>query len=277
MDIISYAKACKAGGGGDKYQEKLVSGQNIKTVNGQDILGAGNLAVTTYQPFNTNWTTDSTIDAFCASVDADASAVEGMAYLGELTCSDLPFVGNADTVVEIMSGSGTSGKAIHVTITSGDIAPHRWDYTYWSNGQKTSGWVAAAQVEANPTMAGDEGALSGIEINGTKYTVGGHLYAHHLTLKQPGTNTTLIYAIIYNTNTTNFSVSSLYSYMIANGFNSVDHGYQVNGQYNSGSGYVAVESIYANNQQDMFGIWGTGVSTSSTTLRLEHENVIQIL
>lgn len=184
MDIISYAKACKAGGGGDKYQEKLVSGQNIKTVNGQDILGAGNLAITTYQSFNTNWTTSDTIDAFCANVDADASAVEGMAYLGELTCSDLPFAGNADTVVEVMSGSGTSGKAIHITITSGDIVPHRWDYTYWNNGQKTSGWVAAAQVEANPTMTGTEDVLSGIEINGTKYTVGSNkkYYKHSIKL-----------------------------------------------------------------------------------------------
>ena len=94
-----------------------------------------------YQPFGASWVTNSTTKAFCDSVNADSTAIEGMAYLGELTCSDLPFNGNADTVAEIMQGSGTSNKVIHLIITSGNVAPYRWEYTYWNNGSNVSGWI----------------------------------------------------------------------------------------------------------------------------------------
>lgn len=124
-------------------QDTLVSGTNIKTINGNSILGDGNLSINTYQPFPNTWTTDSTIIAFCNSVNADTSAVEGMAYLGELYCSDLPFNGNADAVVEIIAGSGSHNKVIHITITSGNVAPYRWEYTYWNDGSSTTnGWIA---------------------------------------------------------------------------------------------------------------------------------------
>lgn len=124
-------------------QDTLVSGTNIKTINGNSILGEGNLAINTYQPFPNTWTTDSTIIAFCSDVNADTSAVEGMAYLGELYCSDLPFDGNADAVVEIIAGSGNHNKVIHITITSGNVAPYRWEYTYWNDGSSTTnGWIA---------------------------------------------------------------------------------------------------------------------------------------
>ena len=124
-------------------QDTLVSGTNIKTINGNSILGEGNLSINTYQPFPNMWTTDSTTVAFCSDVNADTSAVEGMAYLGELYCSDLPFNGNADAVVEIISGSGSHNKVIHITITSGNVAPYRWEYTYWNDGSSTTnGWIA---------------------------------------------------------------------------------------------------------------------------------------
>lgn len=97
--------------------------------------------VVTNHPFNPNWVTNGTIAQFCASVDADADATAGMSYLGELTCSDLPFSGNADAVVEIIDGSGTSGKVIHVRLTSGNVAPYRWEYTYWNSGANVSGWI----------------------------------------------------------------------------------------------------------------------------------------
>lgn len=98
-------------------------------------------ASTTYSPFPSTWVTNTTIAAFCASVDATESAIEGMAYLGELTCSDLPINGNLDTVVEIMSGTTIGNKAIHVICSSGTNAPYRWEYTYWNNGLSISGWI----------------------------------------------------------------------------------------------------------------------------------------
>lgn len=122
---------------------------NLKTVNGNSLKGTGNVAIATYQPFPSSWSsaTSGTIASFCAVVNADSSAVKGMAYLGELRCSDLPSPSlvNVESVVEIVDGTGTSGKTIHVTVTSGDIAPYRWEYTYWNNGGRTSGWVAFQQ------------------------------------------------------------------------------------------------------------------------------------
>ena len=94
-----------------------------------------------HETFPSSWNTSETTAQFCASVDADPTAVAGMSYLGELTCSDLPFNGNADAVVEIVEGSGTSGKVIHIIITSGNIAPYRWEYTYWNSGTNVSGWI----------------------------------------------------------------------------------------------------------------------------------------
>ena len=97
----------------------------------------------TYHTFNPNWTTDSTTAAFLQDVYADTSAVPGMAYLGELTCSDLPTgLNNVEAVVEIMP-SNVSTKAIHVILTSGNLAPYRWELTYWVVGstENTSGWI----------------------------------------------------------------------------------------------------------------------------------------
>jgi len=131
----------------------------------------GNL--TTFKVFNPDWVTDSTTAAFCASVNSDPEAVAGIAFLGELTCSDLPFNGNADAVVEIIDGTGTSGKVIHIVITSGNISPYRWEYTYWNDGLNVSGWIAYATtdiVKANPSPAGST-SLTGIEIAGVKYII----------------------------------------------------------------------------------------------------------
>ena len=124
--------------------------------------------------FNPSWTTNSTIADFCADVNADSDAVAGMLYLGELTCSDLPFVGNADAVVEIVDGTGTSGKVIHIGITSGNVSPYRWEYTYWNNGSNVSGWISfmpSGSVEANPTLAGTEAELTGLQVGNTKYKI----------------------------------------------------------------------------------------------------------
>ena len=122
-------------------QDTLVSGTNIRTINGNDILGAGDVAINTYQPFPNTWTTNSTTIAFCSDVYEDTSAVGGMAYLGGLNCSDLPFNGNGDAIVEIMEG--TAGKVVHIILSSGTDYPYHWEYTYWrtSGTAHHKGWI----------------------------------------------------------------------------------------------------------------------------------------
>lgn len=124
----------------EEYQKKLVSGVNIKTINGESILGSGNLSVNTYQSFNSSWITNTTFTDFMSSVNSDTSATTGMAYLGELTCSGLPLSGNVEAVIEIQNGPNNY-KTIHTVITSGTDAPYRWEYTYWNNGSSVSGWI----------------------------------------------------------------------------------------------------------------------------------------
>ena len=133
-----------------RYQPLLVSGTNIKTINGNSILGSGDMIIATNQEFPSSWPVSSstTTKAFCDVVNADSTAVEGMSYLGEVLWSDLPFNGNAEVVVQVMNGTGTSNKVIHLILTSGNVAPYRWEYTYWNNGSNVSGWIAYATAES---------------------------------------------------------------------------------------------------------------------------------
>ena len=185
------------------YQEKLVSGTNIKTINGSTLLGSGDLVVSTNRAFPSGWPTSNsyTTKQFCDIVNADVNAVQGLSYLGEVRWSDLPSTMiNGEVIVEIMSGTGSSNKVILLTITSGNLSPYMWKYTYWNNGSSLSGWIgfqpelvsgtniktinntsilgsgdisisSGTQVIANPTLAGTESDLTGLEVDGTKYKV----------------------------------------------------------------------------------------------------------
>lgn len=97
-----------------------------------------------YAPFPPEWpvSAETTTAEFCAMVNVDPSATVGKAYLGEARWSDLPAnMINAEVVVEILDGSETGNKVIHLICTSGNQAPYRWEYTYWNDGSSTSGWI----------------------------------------------------------------------------------------------------------------------------------------
>ena len=170
----------------EDYQRKLVSGVNIKTINGQSVLGAGNLAITTYQAFNPSWTTNTTFAAFMTSVNSDSTAVAGMAYLGELTCSGLPMSGNVEAIVEIQNGPNNA-KTIHTTITSGTDSPYHWEYTYWNNGSSVSGWISF-----QPKLTAGEG------INITNDTISVNI-TPSITWYTGNTGTTITIAGVSNT------------------------------------------------------------------------------
>ena len=129
-------------------QETLVSGTNIKTIDGNSVLGSGDLELSTYLAYPAGWTTNSTTKAFCDSISADTTATVGKAYLGEVTINDLPVsIANGEIVVEIMSGTTAQDKVIVLTLTSGNTAPYMWKYTYWNGGTNTSGWKTWATSE----------------------------------------------------------------------------------------------------------------------------------
>lgn len=122
-------------------QATLVSGTNIKSVNGESLLGSGNLEVSGFLPYPSGWTTNSTTKAFCDAVAADSSATVGKAYLGEVTFSDLPAsMANAEVNVYINSGTTAANKVIVLELSSGNVAPYKWMYVYWNGGTNVSGW-----------------------------------------------------------------------------------------------------------------------------------------
>lgn len=122
-------------------QETLVSGTNIKSINGNSILGAGDMQISGFLPFPAGWTINSTTKALCDDIAADATTVKGSAFLGEVTCSDLPgSIVNSEINVYINDGTTAADKVIILELTSGNVAPYRWIYVYWNGGTNTSGW-----------------------------------------------------------------------------------------------------------------------------------------
>lgn len=161
-----------------RKQDTLVSGTNIKTINDNSILGSGNLAIETHQDFPADWTTDGTFAEFLTDIFNDESAVPGMSYLGTLRCSaGLPeSFNNVEAVIEVQQGPNS--KTLHVTITSGNVAPYRWEYTSWNSGHSNSGWISFQlpltagtniDITNNVISATDTTytAGAGIAINGT--------------------------------------------------------------------------------------------------------------
>lgn len=127
-------------------QVTLVSGETIKTVNGENLLGSGNIAIVTNHAFNPNWNNSgsyTTLD-FCDSVNADPNAIVGMSYIGTLKCSDIPIptIGNVkqgDATVKII-GQGQSSKIITIELSSSSTYPYKWEYSYHS-GHTDVGWI----------------------------------------------------------------------------------------------------------------------------------------
>ena len=122
-------------------QPTLVSGTNIKTIDGNSVLGSGNLELSTYLTYPAGWPTNGTTAAFCDAIAADTSATVGKAYLGEVTLNDMPSgISNAEIKVEIMDGTTAATKVIVLTMSSGNVSPYMWQYVYWDEGVNVSGW-----------------------------------------------------------------------------------------------------------------------------------------
>lgn len=140
-------------------QEKLVSGQNIKTVSGQSILGEGNIDIqadiTANEQMPAEWIEDShTMADLIAFINADEAAVPGKIYLGSLVLSDLPAgLFKAEIKAEIM-GEQAGKKIILFSTTSADISPYMWQYTSYNMGDGPwRSWVSADIIETTDITA----------------------------------------------------------------------------------------------------------------------------
>ena len=114
----------QAGGSG------LISGVNVKTINGDSIVGSGNLAIKSYHTFGANWDT-STIKKLCDSIVNDSAAEAGMSYYGKFTGSGLPSgLGQAEMTIDIIANDSANGKSLHLTVFSATNSPYKWEAQY---------------------------------------------------------------------------------------------------------------------------------------------------
>ena len=122
----------------------------------------GNKEGSTFLTYPNTWTTTGTTKAFCDDIAADDTATVGKAYLGEVTLTDLPGgIVNSEIEVKIMNGTTALNKVIVLELTSGNVAPYRWQYTYWDGGNNVSGWVGFQ--EELPSQTGNSGKFLATE------------------------------------------------------------------------------------------------------------------
>lgn len=115
----------------EKKQDTLVSGTNIKTVNGESVLGSGNINIKANQTFPTNWRTanTNTMAQLVEDVYKDSTATEGNMYMKTIYNRGLPAgIVNAEVKIEILK-SENGVKVVLYTITSSDIEPYHWEMT----------------------------------------------------------------------------------------------------------------------------------------------------
>ena len=162
IDLISYALSRRPAAASEidlsGYATKSEISDFITAESLSDLATKDEVAqVRAYKAFPSSWNTKATSSyttkQLCDTINADANAVEGTAWLGEIRCSDISDPGvalvNGEVVVEVIKGTGTSGKVIHLILSSGNKSPYRWEYTYWNNGSNTSGWKGFYPVQAN--------------------------------------------------------------------------------------------------------------------------------
>lgn len=131
-----------------RKQDSLESGVNIKTVNGETLLGAGDVTITTARPFNNSWRTNTTLANFCLDVVSDPSVLIGNFYLGELRCSGLPDgMINGEVRVDVL-GESNNNKILLLTVTSTNLEPYHWELTYFNgNMYGWRSWVLESEFE----------------------------------------------------------------------------------------------------------------------------------
>ena len=117
-------------------QEKLVSGQNIATVAGHNLLEGGDIdiqaTVMANEPFPSSWRTNETMEQLISDINNDESVIPGKIYLKTVTISDLPAgMSQAEMKVEIMGQQ--AGEFIMVfSVSSATTSPYKWEYSSYN-------------------------------------------------------------------------------------------------------------------------------------------------
>ena len=108
-------------------QDKLVSGVNIKTINGDSVLGSGDLilSTSTYKDIPDTWDITHTMQALISSINNDSTATPGNSYLGTVYVTDLPNnLQQTELIINIIDQLNNT-KTISFELTN---ASQHWEY-----------------------------------------------------------------------------------------------------------------------------------------------------
>lgn len=163
----------------DAKQNALTAGTNV-SISAENVISAtdttysagtgisidnnviSNTKLETYTAFPNSWTTDGTVSQLMTDITNDTNATKYMAYLGEVTCSDLPFNGNAEMMIYIMDNAdGQQGKVIYAVLNSGNISPYHWEMTYWNGHGTWRSFIPTSEIDSAPTASSTNVITSG--------------------------------------------------------------------------------------------------------------------
>jgi len=134
---MNYAEGGSISAALQSKQATLVSGTNIKTVNGSSIVGEGNVEVKTYQPFPDNKQLSGTLQEVVTEIMKFPTKAQGMAYLGMIRGESTPFgYGNVECTVTFM----TSTIAL-LSVSSSNIYPYHWEYNTYQGDYKWRSFI----------------------------------------------------------------------------------------------------------------------------------------
>ena len=207
--------------------------------------------IKTYREIPGTWDTSHSMEQLIASINADATAVVGMAYLGTVHLSDLPeSMIHAELIIDIVSRLGNDGdKVIVFTFSSSNVSPYKWEYTsaYGALGTWRS-WLVADDI------AGKEDKMNIVSSPKTASftaTVGNYYFVNigangsvTITLTTPTDNSHLQNAVFRVTTTTApqlfFEAANGISIFEADGYKiEADKIYEVNAQWNGANWDIA--------------------------------------
>lgn len=105
--------------------------------------------------FPDSFVTNSTTAAFCESIDNYAGTKVGMTFLGPVTLTDMPFYGNAEVIVRIMTEA--PGAVIVLEMFSTNIDTNHWYAMYC--GEMTTGdsdcpWQGIMSINGSNKLSG---------------------------------------------------------------------------------------------------------------------------
>lgn len=153
-------------------QEELVSGENLKTVNQNTLLGSGDVPIEVEGGI---------------IVEAAANKTVNGLIVPDLSDDQLHAIYNATLAGKSVTITDATGMMHFTGVTADTVSDEvfvsfvyfdKMVLEYGEGGATTFKEVGGSKVAANPTLSGSEAALTGLDIDGIKYAAGGGKYKY---------------------------------------------------------------------------------------------------